>query len=642
MATATKDKDKAEKVTLKPGIQTVRPSKLLGSASRRIQGIQSDIRDVRLKSGEGMKDRIASVGAALVGDGIVLERAVDSASTITLTVHDPHDELLNSELLTGHYHLTLDKMEFTFVGISSQGGNVLNLIHEATPVHRLRQHTGAVKVYRGAWTRAEFLAALVQEAKAPKIPMWVPELHEKQPIQEAAAAREADTESGPTRGPGLDRGGGLDGQGLKVKGIPANEEQLRNGETVLRVGASLNAPAGAMVAAIMAGTQENNMLNSGDGYFQMLPSTQALYGIDASDLAAAAHQAYTDGFWHAGLIESINAGKSPGEACQEMEGSAYPSLYAQWESQGREWVEAFGGGTIDLTQAEGAGGRTVTTTERYSFERKPNEDTWACGVRLAEEVNWRWYEAAGVIYYIDEFELLTSKTRMRVHRDAPGVREITFDWDTGRKVTEVQVTADMKAWAAPPGTVAMVSGKGPANGRYIVASINTRLGSPEGTITLRKATEPLPEPAPETNTRTVGGTSGSLGLSSTGGDDAVSVMIAEADRIDAMHMTYVYGGGHVTPAPANGPFDCSSFVSRLLQKAGYDIPTSVSGSLATMFESGPGRECTIYAHSGHVLIQLRGRFCGTSSSNPGGGPGWISDPGSGYLSAFAQRHPKGL
>jgi TP901 family phage tail tape measure protein len=100
--------------------------------------------------------------------------------------------------------------------------------------------------------------------------------------------------------------------------------------------------------------------------------------------------------------------------------------------------------------------------------------------------------------------------------------------------------------------------------------------------------------------------------------------LREMNRLDALHLPYVWGGGHSTPAPRNGPFDCSSAVSRVLQAAGYNNPTMVSGALASWGLPGKGRHSTIYANSGHVFMNMNGRGWGTSASNPGGGPGWLS------------------
>ena len=119
-------------------------------------------------------------------------------------------------------------------------------------------------------------------------------------------------------------------------------------------------------------------------------------------------------------------------------------------------------------------------------------------------------------------------------------------------------------------------------------------------------------------------------------------IVAEANRIDDLSPPYVYGGGHTTPAPRNGPFDCSSAVSRVLQAAGYDLDTMTSGSLMSWGEAGEG-QVTIYANEGHVFMRIGERYWGTSVGDSGsGGTGWHGSPSSSYLSTFTARHPPDL
>jgi hypothetical protein len=86
------------------------------------------------------------------------------------------------------------------------------------------------------------------------------------------------------------------------------------------------------------------------------------------------------------------------------------------------------------------------------------------------------------------------------------------------------------------------------------------------------------------------------------------------------------------------PVDCSGYVSAIL-----GVTPRVSGQFAASFgRPGRGKTVTVWANSGHVLIQIGHRWFATSHSNPGGGAGEISRPAPGYLSAFTPRHPKGL
>lgn len=117
-----------------------------------------------------------------------------------------------------------------------------------------------------------------------------------------------------------------------------------------------------------------------------------------------------------------------------------------------------------------------------------------------------------------------------------------------------------------------------------------------------------------------------------------------AAGIDKERMPYQWGGGHVPGmVPKGQPLDCSGAVSAVLQRAGYKIPSMVSGQFESWGKPGPGA-LTIYANSGHVLMKIGNKFFGTSGSNPGGGAGWIdaSDVSDEYLSGFTVRHAPGL
>jgi hypothetical protein len=142
-------------------------------------------------------------------------------------------------------------------------------------------------------------------------------------------------------------------------------------------------------------------------------------------------------------------------------------------------------------------------------------------------------------------------------------------------------------------------------------------------------------------------------------NDAVASMLAEAGRLDAMrpHTSYVWGGSHgETPTPSNGPFDCSSAVSHLLQVGGFENPTMDTTLLVSWGEPGPGRYLTIfvkpYGPDAHTFIEFmpgitppKERYWGTSGiAAPGKGPGFIAASlfSASYLGGFQLRHPAGL
>jgi hypothetical protein len=158
---------------------------------------------------------------------------------------------------------------------------------------------------------------------------------------------------------------------------------------------------------------------------------------------------------------------------------------------------------------------------------------------------------------------------------------------------------------------------------------------------------------------TVAAAAGGCEAAALAPNEAVAKMIAEADRLSAIRpqTEYVYGGSHgVAPTPPNGPFDCSSAVSHLLQVAGFGNPTMDTIALLSWAEPGPGKWVSIYdkpyGEDAHTFIKFTPgvtlaskRFWGTSGFvAPGHGPGWIPESifSASYLGGFQVLHPPGL
>jgi hypothetical protein len=145
----------------------------------------------------------------------------------------------------------------------------------------------------------------------------------------------------------------------------------------------------------------------------------------------------------------------------------------------------------------------------------------------------------------------------------------------------------------------------------------------------------------------------------TAPNEAVAKIVAEAARLSALrpHTEYVWGGSHgLSPTPPNGPFDCSSAVSHLLQVAGFDNPTMDTVGLVGWGEPGPGHWVTIFVKpfggQAHTFLRFSTdvtppdeRYWGTSGIvAPGKGPGWVAEDkfSATYLAGFEMRHPPGL
>jgi hypothetical protein len=122
-------------------------------------------------------------------------------------------------------------------------------------------------------------------------------------------------------------------------------------------------------------------------------------------------------------------------------------------------------------------------------------------------------------------------------------------------------------------------------------------------------------------------------------------LIASADRMDARHYAYSWGGGHNTQFAPSGPnqgYDCSGSWSRILHDAGFGNPPMTSTEFMSWGEPGPGTHITIYADGVHIYGTINGRVFGTSGMNPGGGAGWFKPGHNPYRHFAAVRHPPGL
>lgn len=118
--------------------------------------------------------------------------------------------------------------------------------------------------------------------------------------------------------------------------------------------------------------------------------------------------------------------------------------------------------------------------------------------------------------------------------------------------------------------------------------------------------------------------------------DGIARVIANGNRMDALHQPYLWGGGHGATASRNGPWDCSGGISELLNGAGFNFAPMVSGGFENWGAPGKG-EVSILANADHVYAVIKGHGAiGTSDSNPGGGFGWID--GYTFRPGFTIRH----
>jgi hypothetical protein len=569
----------------------------------------------------------ADIAAAVTGGE--LERTIEGASTLTLSLHDPEKKLVSSDALEGNVDLKLDRFWFRLTR-TAKDGDTITLTFEDREVAWLRGYTEPRRAYRDRSTRAEFVLSLLREVKEGRVRLVCPELHKRQPVQGIKSSRDRPSK----RKKDTERSKGIaKGAKLTVKGRRADSEQLRNIERALDVAHTLKAPTRASLALIEACIQESlfRNLKSGDasstGILQVLSSTGQGVGVNPRDVEAVVGEFLRNGYWKyrpKGAIELAkqNPSWSPGQIAQACQGSAHPGSYEIHRKEANAILKAYGGGEIEF----GESSRSVVVSKRYGFTRgtvKKRENSWEAIQRLAEEVSWRAFMVEGALYFISEEDLYRSRPRFVLSERSPGVKEINFELDRNLKVSEARILCRADLWEADPGTVVELEQCGPANGRWLVSTMRRGIWDRETEILLRKPMKERPEPAPETEEREVSGLDPKADSESSGevrqgkggrleGGSAYDRFYAACESISKKSAGYSYGGGHgprLSSLSDSQKLDCSSSTSLALYRAGLmgDGTSLVSGGFSGWGKPGPGKKFTVYYNAGHVFTELYGR-----------------------------------
>lgn len=448
-----------------------------------------------------------NVAKSIIGGDV--DRTIEGASTLTVKVRDMDRKILKSNLLElqaddrlGDIDVKLDGLRWRLVQVKKQGDD-LDFIFEELEVNLLRTGKGKpLKAKRGKTTRNEFILSLIRRIKGHKIKTRIHELHKTQPlVGEASDDKERDRQE--RREPGIPRNAKL--QIWTTTGTyRARSSQIKLGERALDIAETMGAGLRAKVALIAALMVESQIQNLGGGEgtsVGALQLTNIHYGGSVSErrnFDRIVKQFLQSGFTgQGGAIANEKRGHSVQDIAQRSQGSDHPSRYGQAAATAQRWVEVYGGSDVALK------GRSTGKRKAVYFRRAGDETTWDAIQRLVSEVGWRAFVVSGVLHVISEEDLFKSKPRFLLAEDDPAVIYIDGDWDQGKKASTLEVTANIKRWMAPPGTVCLVEELGPFNGRWLVTNVQRPLFSSEGRITLskpvREKAEPLGEKVRERN-----------------------------------------------------------------------------------------------------------------------------------------------
>lgn len=593
--------------------------------------------------------------------GGTIERTMQGASTLTINLDDSDRALLRSGVFDQQIDLQLDGLWWRLVKVSKQG-DALALVFEDRGVSLLRKITTPRKAARSKMTRAEFALSIVREVKTGGgIPFVCPDLHTKQKIDTATDKLTA-TQRKQNASEGL-----ASGASLTVKGAGATTLQKQNAERVLDVANSLAASARATLAVMEAVIVESQIqnLSGGDadsrGILQVRDSTAKPMSIDNRDVEQCVNAFLSRGFTGRGGAITL-AAKYPnwtaGQVAQGVQGSAYPLRYDQAQTEAQAFIAAYSGGTP---------GAALSTTQikklPYQFQRGGTdgtiENSWTCLQRLAQEVQWACFMADGQCWFVAEGTLIRQKPVATISEQTLGVDAIDFDVDNGKTSSDATVTARASRYSFVPGSCVVLEDCGPADGRWLVSDVQRGIFDASVTITLKRATKALPEPAADTTSATLAG-GGSIFAGSGAGtlSAALGAQVSRAYQagtvMNAKRYPYVWGGGHAhcgTPDRGTGRdpgigFDCSGSTCALLAAAdmGYTIggPADVSGTIANRWGApGEGQTLTVWASDVHVWMEFKTptgpQHFGTGDFGKGwGGAGF--NPRMHDKSGFTPRH----
>lgn len=566
-------------------IEKLRPSRLATASQMQTLGGDLDIDEfhMQIRRGTGIDVVSAIVDA-------VVERTMEGASTLTVTVDDDEDRTIQkSGDLGKRVDVNVDGLWWTLAAVKKQSRQ-LTLTFEEREVNLLRRYNKPLFADRTQITRAQFVLRMIREVQEVQLKWIIPELHIRQlvsdvsqnqilvgpdgkPISGGVSVSDATTASAE-RQKGISRNAKL-----TVRGARATPEQIKNADIILNTGESMKANRKVLISSMMTAIDESNIRNlpGGDrdsrGVFQQRPSS----GWPASRNVAVDAAAY---FKEAIRADQDNPHLSIQMLCQVVQRSGTPdgSNYAAFISEGTAFVDQFDRNPSAAEQSLFANSNSAATATNMFMRGQITkargmtgaylltpENSWNCMQRLATEVNWRAFCVSGVIYFISEHWLFKSKPFMTISEDTPGIDWINYDYDEGKPRGSCEISAHISRWSAPPGSVVELENMGPVDGKWLVLDVSRSLYNNDATITLEKPLPLLPEPV-----ALAGVPSGFGGAPKPGGPGKLgkSVVGTRQDKIvsyarSQLGVPYQWGAEHKGVA-----FDCSGLAQAACLFAG--------------------------------------------------------------------------
>jgi hypothetical protein len=605
---------------------------------------------VEMRGTNGIQRR-ADLYPVLVGMSAKLNRGGEAS--LTLTVADPSRTLLTSGKLdailnpNGSGRLASGDLRAAGVWwrVTSLGRSdaLVTIECEDRSIADMREYDRPLAIARRKITRAQFIRRLIGEVKDHPITYFIPELGITQPIArgETATDRSAARISKASAGSRGASGFGSKADDVRIKGRKASARQLQVLDDALTEAQRLGGSRRFLIATNMCLTQESVCGESTGrtGNDDVGPYQQGRNWISAANARDVAKGTRAFALGSEAKVGGTGAVKGWKQRHGSLHATAGPldamitavqissGGYGSWEKESARnvdlWLARNGSDT-----ASAATSTTSSRREEYQYRRGEKggarENSWVCGQRLADEVQWSLFAVCNTVWYASDRELAAARPVADFERTDDAVLDITWDQDTRGPVDDAQVkiTWADDPWALVPGMPAVLSGEGNADGRYLIDDASIDFLAHTTDLSLVRPGRKKREPAAALVTTTT--TSRAVGGTATGGRAATGAQaIYDFGLKVSGKYPYAWGGGHAAAgSPSRGTnradggpvvlgYDCSGGTIAALVEAGWGFrrggPTATSGTLArTWGKPGRGKYVTLWANDGHVFLEFHG------------------------------------
>lgn len=271
------------------------------------------------------------------------------------------------------------------------------------------------------------------------------------------------------------------------------------------------------------------------------------------------------------------------------------------------------------------------SAKRATVARKKDETEWDTWQRLAQELGFLCFEAAGRVYFGKPTWLITKTQTLRVAWNGAKTGDAIDELPNCRRSGDdakraAQVTAKLRGDLgedALPGMRFVLDGVPTFEGEYMVDTVTMDLAEgAAATVAASTPINPKPQPPPKPSRKRGGDTSSTPGSTGSGATGAKSAAAFVAVALAQAGDTYVYGAEASVSDPNPNAFDCSELVQWAAGRVGVPFVDGSSAQIAACkgitVEQAINTRGALLWHPGHIAISL-GNGKTIEAANPGAG-----------------------